>query len=152
MSLSLKASLDGLSTELLLGATLLAKFDVNGVADGVLISSDAEAQALTNSKKLITPEKLAKAFQGSNQLLSGSGYQKLPGGLIIQWGASTISAGANVPQSFTLPIAFPTGAIRFVASSASAGTYAGATNLTTTQITLFASNNTAGVTWFAIGY
>lgn len=72
--------------------------------------------------------------------------------LIVQWGASSISAGANVPQAFTLPIAFPTAALRSVASSASAASYAGSTNLTTTQITLFASNNTAGVTWFAIGY
>lgn len=35
-----------------------------------------------------------------------NGYQKLPGGLIIQWGAVGGSASAAVP--FTYPIAFPT--------------------------------------------
>lgn len=84
--------------------------------------------------------------------LTANGYQKLPGGLIIQWGVSIISSGANVQQVFTLPIAFPTGAIRFFASSVSVASFAGATNLTTTQITLFANNNGAGVSWLAIGY
>jgi hypothetical protein len=45
-----------------------------------------------------------------NQLLGPSGYQKLPGGLILQWGtiAVTCVANTNVAYSWTYPIAFPT--------------------------------------------
>jgi hypothetical protein len=37
--------------------------------------------------------------------LSSSGYQRLPGGLIIQWGAANIPG--NTKQAIALPIAFP---------------------------------------------
>lgn len=67
---------------------------------------------LPESGELVTKEyadlKVALAsFIGTNQSLSGSGYQKLPGGLIIQWGrsASTVSTGQKInliyPISFT---------------------------------------------------
>lgn len=50
-------------------------------------------------------------FQGVNQVLStgASGYQKLPGGLIIQWGRLVFnSAGVQV---FAHPVTFPTGVL-----------------------------------------
>ena len=40
--------------------------------------------------------------------LSTNGYQKLPGGLIIQWGTGTIPSGPTGLVSVTFPIAFPT--------------------------------------------
>lgn len=52
-----------------------------------------------------------KLFTGSNQSLSGNGYQKLPGGLIIQWGKishGTGTGGVNVTGTF--PITFPNAA------------------------------------------
>lgn len=39
------------------------------------------------------------------RVFSGNGYQKLPGGLIIQWGGVTTSASSDVVVLF--PIAFP---------------------------------------------
>lgn len=45
--------------------------------------------------------------------LAGSGYQKLPSGLIVQWGAVSTSASADV--TLTFPIAFPTSALCAVA-------------------------------------
>lgn len=44
-------------------------------------------------------------FGGSNHSLSSSGYQELPGGLIMQWTTATISGGSST--SITWPIAFP---------------------------------------------
>lgn len=41
------------------------------------------------------------AFTGSNQSKTTNGYQKLPGGLIIQWGLG------NSESTVTFPIAFP---------------------------------------------
>lgn len=49
-------------------------------------------------------------FTGSNQLFLGSGYQKLPGGLILQWAAGanmSVAASQSATQTITLPIAFP---------------------------------------------
>jgi len=46
-------------------------------------------------------------FTGSNQSIATSGYQKLPGGLIMQWGTTPVAApGAN--QTVTFPISFTT--------------------------------------------
>lgn len=46
------------------------------------------------------------SFTGSNRSLAASGYQKLPGGLIIQWG-QIASGGSGNSDSVTYPIAFP---------------------------------------------
>lgn len=71
-------------------------------------ASNAEAQALSSVSKIISPATLAQAFKGSNQSLATTGYQKLPGGLILQWGSSTSAIAANGNRSVTFPIAFPT--------------------------------------------
>lgn len=48
-------------------------------------------------------------FTGSNQSKSANGYQKLPGGLIIQWGYDTQTGSSDVSVSF--PISFPTACV-----------------------------------------
>lgn len=67
----------------------------------------AEAQAFTAALAL-TAQGLSQAFQGGNQSLVASGFQKLPGGLILQWGSGTTSSGS---VSISFPIAFPNGVI-----------------------------------------
>ncbi|WP_051202939.1 gp53-like domain-containing protein [Desulfovibrio aminophilus] len=52
--------------------------------------------------------------------LGGSGYQRLPSGLIIQWGNVAVEAGEEQP--FTLPVAFPT---QFSVATATQGWPAG---------------------------
>ena len=47
-------------------------------------------------------------FTGANQSLSPSGYQKLPGGLILQWGRGTVSSTTtNQTLNIVYPISFP---------------------------------------------
>ena len=46
----------------------------------VELANTAEAQALASAVVALTPARLADAFKGANQSLSGNGYQKLPGG------------------------------------------------------------------------
>lgn len=76
------------------------------VAGLLEIATAAEAQAFTENKA-IDGAKLAAALKGANQSLAASGYQKLPGGLIVQWGLSGgIPSNGNL--SVTFPIAFPT--------------------------------------------
>ena len=72
----------------------------------VQLATSAEAQALTDALKALTPATLAAALQGGNQSLADNGYQKLPGGLIIQW-TSIAGPGANTSFTWTFPIAFP---------------------------------------------
>ncbi len=46
-------------------------------------------------------------FTGTNQVKAALGYQKLPGGAILQWG--NVAGSASGPVAFTFPIAFPNG-------------------------------------------
>jgi len=159
MSLSLESKSDGLAALITLGATLLAEISVDGIEDGVLIADDAEAQAFTNLKKLITPEKLAKAFQGSNQSLGAlSSYQKLPGGLIIQIFKSTSSVAIGGGVDVAFPITFPNACVAFVPSLSSSAdandTYCAYRNLTSSgaRIANGGSNTADGYSYIAIGY
>lgn len=70
----------------------------------VRLADAATAQGLTDAERVLTPATLAAAFQGGNQLLADNGYQRLPGGLILQWCQFVMEADrVDVP----LPIAMP---------------------------------------------
>ncbi|WP_146196884.1 gp53-like domain-containing protein [Achromobacter pulmonis] len=81
----------------------------NWVAMGAGIASTAQAQAQTDDTTLLTPLKLADAFLGANRSITiGSiflGAQKLPGGLILNFGS--VSSANGAPVSVTFPLAFP---------------------------------------------
>lgn len=96
-----------------------------------------------------------------DQLLSASGYFKLPGGLIYQWGAATSDSTGKATVVF--PTAFPNAVFRAVASNNASGTaptaWAGTGGLTLGGMTIF--NATASATaagsgvsssYVAIGY
>lgn len=51
--------------------------------------------------------------------LAASGYQKLPSGLIIQWGA--VISGGGGDTTWTFPIAFPTACCRVMATAVGGG-------------------------------
>lgn len=122
------------------------------------IATDAEAQAFT-ANKAIDGAKLATALQGSNQSIAASGYQKIPGGLIIQWGAAA-DPGDSTDTSVTFPLAFPTAC--FIAhpqvSTAEVIASQGGTRVKTISATGFTYDTNVGVaakgasTWFAIGH
>jgi hypothetical protein len=94
--------------------------------------------------------------------LTESGYQKLPGGLILQWGVTATISTSNRTITVTFPIAFTAQCFMAVASKVGTNTndQGGAltTNYTTTtmSVTNPASYNGVGtsnqVSWFAIGY
>ena len=110
----------------------------------------------TRSQALATMQMFADEFGAS---VGGSGWQKLPSGLIIQWGTSgAIASGGNA--TITLPVAMPSSIVAVVGSLASGGAKSGAYSfgagaLTTTNFRLqhYATNGGAGVyRWIAIGY
>jgi len=94
----------------------------------------------------------AKAFPNN-----GVGYQNFPGGIILQWGNSTVSASTSVVVS--LPTTFPNLILSIIVtptltSNFSGGPYAlGSQNTSLSSFTVW--NNNAyllGFNWIAIGY
>jgi len=84
------------------------------IDDKTAIATTAQNQALSSNTVLVTPLGLNNAFKGTNQSLTVNGYQKLPGGLIMQWceGSLINSTSGNVQQTVSFPIAFPNGVLR----------------------------------------
>lgn len=124
------------------------------VAGLLEIATAAEAQAFT-ANKAIDGAKLAAAMQGANQSLASNGYQKLPGGLIIQWGAVNNSATAGNSTAVTFPIVFPTNCLSVYNTASAVTTSISAAWIDTFTTTGFGSRaNIASMTsrWFAIGY
>ena len=73
------------------------------IAGTIKISTTGQVSAGTDNTTAVSPAKLKEIFvNGSTK--TQNGYQKLPGGVIMQWGI----AGGNVPN-VTFPVAFPTG-------------------------------------------
>jgi hypothetical protein len=82
--------------------------DASESTKGVIeIATSAEAVLLTDGTRALTPKKLNDAFQDVNQSLAASGYQKLPGGLIMQWGVTSVIT-SDGRATITLPMAYPT--------------------------------------------
>lgn len=96
------------------------------------VASNAQAQAQTSDTVLLSPLKLAAALQGANQSFSvgGSGFQKFPGGLILQWFQYTGASGGTA----TYPTVFPNGTLKAMVSGV------GNTNFSTNTGVATASN------------
>lgn len=123
------------------------------------VATAAQSRAMTANNVYLSPLQLANAFTGTNQLISNNGYQKLPGGLIVQWGAA--SSPANGSSSvISLPTPYTVGQFFVVAFEASATDSTvplsyGARNLTTINFTLVNRSATAvgtSVRWMSLGY
>lgn len=98
------------------------------------------------------------AFTGSNQSLGANGYQRLPGGLILQWGQATVAGGAGQAVA-TMPIAWPNGILKSSWGVGNAGVGVHGISATLTTLTMGVFNTTTGasvgdgtvVTYIALG-
>lgn len=118
------------------------------------VASAAQAQAQASDTVLISALKLAQSMQGANQSLAGNGFQKLPGGLIIQWGNASI---VTSPTSYTFPMAFPNACfVLCVGTGENTGTEAEVMNPVTGSRTRFGFSAVASAVstygYIAIGY
>lgn len=115
----------------------------------VELANTAEARALTSAGVALTPARLADAFTGVNQSLTSNGYQKLPGGVIIQWGVANASDPGTI---VTFPVAFPTACIAVTAMYGQTGDKVtlGAHTFTTTTFRLYGWD--FSTYWIAVGY
>lgn len=96
------------------------------------------------------------------QQLTSNGYQRFPGGLILQWGSQNISRGEGT-YTVTFPITFPNAALNLTGGILNSSAN-GATGWTFQEISKSASgfswyqqkvgatSNPSGYSWFAIGY
>ncbi len=118
--------------------------------EGLLTQAFVAADGATG-KQVVNISQFAKS-------LSGSGYQKLPGGFIIQWGGLTNTGGS---QAVTFPIAFPAAVASITSNGgwATGGNYlTSVSGLTTTGFTMNSYTSNTGVlvtcnaVWIAIGY
>jgi hypothetical protein len=116
------------------------------VAGGLTPSKTTYNQLLSAINALRTA-----AFTGTNQSKAGAGYQKLPGGLILQWGTASASVGGT-SNGFNIP--FPTACVTVVPiiSAVSASSYLSAAIIGPNQFNLYSNTGTPAVLWIAIGY
>lgn len=98
------------------------------------------------------------AFVGSNVSLGTTGYQKLPSGLIMQWGRVSISTTGF--KDVTYPIAFSTATVSVVSSDQTTSGSSSKNPINTVSATGFQiyldnytlNNSLGSVFWVAIGY
>lgn len=147
------------------GGTIVGTFTGNltgNVTGNVTGNTSGSAGSCTGNSATVTNGVYTTNFTGSNQSIATNGYQKLVGGLIMQWGFSTCPSSSG---SVTYPIAFPTACLNIQVSSLSNSTDTGGlsalaavrtTTITTTGFDLTtppdSSTNSKGFYWFAIGY
>lgn len=127
---------------------------------GTDFASNSEAFTGTETAKALTPSNFGVKDHSS------SGYQRFPGGLILQWGTASVSVpgnGTGGEATVSYPLTFPTAAIRGMVcrrqttwESSWGGPYID--TMTTTQITVGVDEaaTTAGenktVDWLVWGY
>lgn len=99
-------------------------------------------------------------FTGANQSLGASGFQKLPGGVILQWGSVPATADGN-NQVITFPTAFSSACFSVTLTGKQVPTDINVsvwicTATSTTQFTAAYNDNYGGTGatafWFAVGY
>ena len=121
------------------------------------LTSTSTSQALTASQGKALNDRFINDFLN---LKSENGYQKLPSGLIIQWGRFTPTMATTVgsPQYVSYPIAFPN-KLLFAVPSTNGGATSGTeiahidTSLSTkTQLGIYANYNNSDCWYFAVGY
>ena len=116
----------------------------------------------TANKHLIDKKYVDDQFSASNAQLAENGYQKLPSGLIMQWGVSDRTTARQEDEEITFPLAFPTACLNVVAIADRLTFKSGNLSLylkgfTTTTATFVYDSDTANyestaVRWQAYGY
>lgn len=157
-------SLTGLTTALSVsqggtGATTLTSNNVllgNGTSALQAVAPSTSGNVLASNGTTWASSALS-SLSAFDRSLAASGYQKLPGGLIMQWGISS-SVGQDGTTTVTYPIAFPTavGSVQITGNSGIVVSGQGIQSVSSVGTSSFVINNGAdGIMpfyWFAIGY
>lgn len=85
-----------------------------------VLATNAETITGSAVDRAVTPAGLTNLFNGSGRaVFSANGYQRLPGGLIIQWLTGTVPGPTAL--NFTWPVAFPNAVLNAQISNSGAG-------------------------------
>lgn len=124
-------------------------------------ATGVDAQDWANALQLLTPSGLKEALQGANQSLAANGYQKLPGGLILQWGTCSFGNAGTGLANVTFPITFPIAVVMIAGlpdatNNISVVESMNYTLLTTSSVQFVCGMNTSLYNgtgrWIALGY
>jgi hypothetical protein len=161
-------SLSGLTTTLSVaqGGTGSANLTANSVLIGNgtsainSVAPSTSGNVLTSNGTTWTssaPSVALSSFTGANQSLTANGFQKLPGGAIMQWG--TVSLPNYTSATVTLPTAFTTTnyAVTFAPELASGQDPSQVFYIRSKTASSFVAENydhigTVTLNWIAIGY
>ena len=138
------------------------------LARGNVGATTQDVMTVASDGKVDFPAGLS-AFLGPNQNLSSNGYQKLPGGLILQWGTANLPNVSTYQSSAVInfPIQFPNAVFAVTANLSAPTTSNSLLTLgvmcglqTQTGFTAYVDNGgdlnggnmmSTAITWFAIG-
>lgn len=149
MTTTIRSSADGSKSYIAVGGTDVVTIDA---ATGKLTSTYSPPTG-ERSLALATMQKFADEFGAS---IAASGYQKLPGGLIIQWGSSSVSATST--KTVTFPITFPSACFSILTgANTGSESYASTVKIKTITTANFVIDNSnlaasATVYWFSVGF
>jgi hypothetical protein len=128
--------------------TYAATFDNSGsgAASGTMFNGSAPETISYNTIGALADS----SFTGSNQSLTTNGYQKLPGGLIIQWGTENGYTTGSSTATTSFPIAFPNACLNVTATGWGFGDASGQASATVNPVSIYAASgsvSTTGLTW-----
>lgn len=137
------------STRVVTPSTLKALTATTGRTGLVELATSTEAITGTDGTRALTPSTMVAAFVRAH---STSGYQKLPGGMILQWGRATIAQDGSTRIAF--PIAFPSACVFADALSITTVMPAYAISTMEAAAIYFRHSGNGGIdsVWYAIGY
>lgn len=129
---------------------------------GNLSAGDVTLNHRSRVTLLSATQALVEKLPFGAESIIANGYQKLPSGLIVQWGATTSVGTAAGNATITYPIAFPAGALIGMANIVSGGisgtftaqvtTGSSLTTLTITTVSGTTITSGIGAYWVALGY
>ena len=137
------------ATRVVTPSTLKALTATTGRTGLVELATSTEAIAGTDGTRVLTPSTMVAAFVRAH---SASGYQKLPGGMILQWGSGLIAPDGTTRLAF--PIAFPSACVygQAIATDDVRVSYSIAARETEAIYFKHSGNGNVNSLWFAIGY
>lgn len=127
-------------------------FDTASLASAIPVSSKGSPGGVAE----LDANGILVGAQLGQSSLTANGYQKLPGGLILQWGSGAYTDGTAI----TFPIAFPTGVLSITvteqslaadATTAIARVGVASDTVTTTGFTVRMDQATS-IYWMAVGH
>ena len=162
-SKKLKARLDSLLAGITSTYVKLTQLATESLAGIIKISTTAQVSAGTDNTTAVSPYKLKELYTAGASKTQ-NGYQKLPSGVIVQWGTVDYnSPPGELTVDVVFPSVFPTSCLNVTATRKGlanifadgvVGIVSYSSGSVRFQLNTWSSTATGmrGFTWFAIGY